>query len=54
MIALTPLMPYDPHSVWNRNQLGALSLSDPMTLAGIALVAYFLLKKGGLRKLGIG
>ena len=40
MIAI-PTYPYDPHSVWNRNQLGALSLTDPMTLAGLAVVAYF-------------
>lgn len=35
-----PTFPYDPHSVWNRNQLGDLSLSDPSTLAMIGIAAY--------------
>lgn len=41
MIA-TPTFPYDPHSVWNRNQLGALSLSDPTTLMMIAAAGFLL------------
>ena len=47
MIAI-PTYPYDPHSVWNRNQLGSLDFTDPMTLAGVAIagyVAYCMYKK---------
>ena len=48
MIA-TPTFPYDPHSVWNRNQLGALSLTDPTTLMMLAaggFAIYYFMKKG--------
>ena len=41
MIGVNKNFPYDVHSVWNRNQLGALSLTDPLTLGLYAVLAYF-------------
>ena len=46
-----PTYPYNVHSVWNRNQLGSLNLSDPTTLAMIAIagwLAYKYVLKGKL------
>jgi hypothetical protein len=43
-IIATPLFPYDNHSVWNRNQLGALDTTSIATYALLGVAAYWLLK----------
>ncbi len=43
MIAI-PTYPYDPHSVWNRNQLGALDSTGVGTLIAVGLTAYVLMQ----------
>lgn len=51
MIAI-PTYPYDPHSVWNRNQLGDLSLTDPTTLIMIGVAGYLLYAYSKKRRKG--
>ena len=43
-IIATPYFPYDVNSVWNRNQLGNLNLSSPMTWVGIGLAVWMFMK----------
>ena len=43
-IIATPYFPYDVNSVWNRNQLGALDLSSPITLIGIGIAIWAFIK----------
>lgn len=40
MIGVNKNFPYDIHSVWNRNQLGTLDLTNPLTLGILAIVGY--------------
>lgn len=43
MIA-TPYFPYDPHSVWNRNQLGQLDTGNLLMVVLLAVGGYLAYK----------